>query len=96
MGGFHHLFLSDFQVFIHNPHKHMGSAAGRMETSRDQHDLAMLNINQRVTALVAGDLSGAESGAAAGRDVVLIGTPTNVLAYDVEKNADLFYKGTVK
>lgn len=26
------------------------------------------------------------------RDVLLVGTPTNVLAYDVNDNADLFYK----
>ena len=26
------------------------------------------------------------------RDVLLVGTPTNLLAYDVEQNADLFHK----
>ena len=25
-------------------------------------------------------------------DVLLVGTPTNLLAYDVERNADLFHK----
>ena len=65
----------------------MGSVTGRMEASKDQLDLAMLNINQRVTALVAGVLN-----PELGRDSLVIGTPTNVLAYDVEKNADLFYK----
>ena len=65
----------------------MGSVTGRMETSKDQLDLAMLNINQRVTALTAGVLN-----PELGHDSLVIGTPTNVLAYDVEKNADLFYK----
>jgi Bardet-Biedl syndrome 2 protein len=47
----------------------------------------MLNINQRVTSLAAGHLSPDH-----GRDCLFVGTPTNLLAYDVEENADLFYK----
>ena len=26
------------------------------------------------------------------RDILFVGTPTNLLAYDVENNSDLFYK----
>lgn len=49
-------------------------------------DLSLLNINQQVSAVCAGQLGEME------RDVLVIGTPTNILAYDVQKNSDLFYK----
>ena len=42
---------------------------------------------QRVTALAAGKLDDSLSS-----DALLVGTPTNLLAYDPERNADLFYK----
>ena len=39
-----------------------------------------------ITALAAGPL-----GRKDGRDILLVGSPTNLLAYDVENNSDLFY-----
>lgn len=51
------------------------------------HDLVFLNIHQRITALEAGRLDPKSN-----RDTLLIGTPTNLLAYDVERNADVFHK----
>jgi Bardet-Biedl syndrome 2 protein len=56
--------------------------------SSAHHELIHLNIGQRVTALAAGRLDPAPGG----RDCLLVGTPTNLLAYDVEENADLFHK----
>ena len=46
------------KVFIHNPHQRLDNAAsaGRMEATQKSQELAMLNINQRVTALTAGRL----------------------------------------
>lgn len=41
----------------------------------------------KVTALKAGRLEGT-----AERDSLLVGSQTNLLAYDVEKNADIYYK----
>lgn len=41
----------------------------------------------QVTALAAGRLE-----QAADRDTLLVGSQTNLLAYDVEKNADIYYK----
>lgn len=41
----------------------------------------------QITALAAGKLE--EN---AERDTLLVGSQTNLLAYDVEKNADVFYK----
>ena len=45
-----------------------------------------------MTALSAGKLDGDPQTVGSGRDVLLIGTPTNLLAYDPERNADIFYK----
>ena len=39
-----------------------------------------------MSAVTAGQLN------SSGCDTLLIGTPTNFLAYDVENNSDLFYK----
>jgi Bardet-Biedl syndrome 2 protein len=46
-------------------------------------------VNQRITALAAGALP---SGEKEERDVLAVGLPNNLLVYDVEQNADLFYK----
>ena len=51
-------------------------------------DVSLLNINQQITAVCAGPLNPSRPD----RDVLVVGTPTNVLAYDVEDNSDLFYK----
>ena len=58
-----------------------------MQAGLANQEIAMLNINQRVTAIQAGRLDPDSN-----RDVLLVGTPTNLLAYDVERNADLFHK----
>lgn len=51
-------------------------------------DISLLNINQAVTSLCAGKLNPDRPE----RDILVVGTSTNVLAYDVDDNADLFYK----
>lgn len=51
-------------------------------------DISLLNINQTITSVCAGPLNPSRPD----RDVLVVGTPTNVLAYDVEDNSDLFYK----
>ncbi|ELU16233.1 hypothetical protein CAPTEDRAFT_171644 [Capitella teleta] len=75
------------KVFIHNPHSR-GTRGGRMEASMDS-DLNLLNINQAVSCVTAGQMNPETK-----NDVLLVGTQTNVLAYDVENNSDLFYKDT--
>jgi Bardet-Biedl syndrome 2 protein len=57
-----------------------------MESSMDS-DLNLLNINQAVSCIASGQLNPDSK-----HDVLLVGTQTNVLAYDVENNSDLFYK----
>ena len=46
-----------------------------MDTSQASQEMVMLNINQRVTALSAGNLNPQRSN----NDILLIGTPTNLL-----------------
>ena len=58
---------------------------GRTSASNDS-DLSILNINQQVSTVAAGQLN------PSGCDMLFVGTQTNLLAYDVEKNSDLFYK----
>jgi Bardet-Biedl syndrome 2 protein len=65
----------------------MGLAVGRVVPSDANKELALLNINQSVTSICAGHLSLTEE-----RDTLVVGTPTNLLAYDVENNTDVFYK----
>lgn len=72
------------KVFIHNPHS-SALQGGRAIASHDN-DISILNINQQVSAVAAGPLN------TSGCDTLLVGTPTNFLAYDVENNSDLFYK----
>lgn len=79
------------RVLIHNPHQKLRgptAPAGRMESTQHvNQDITILNIHQRITALTAGRLDPKSN-----RDTLLIGTPTNLLAYDVERNADVFHK----
>ena len=74
----------------------MGASTGRILTGGgiggpggNNSDLVMLNINQRVTAVATGKLDPDVD-----RDYLLVGTPTNLLVYDVEKNADIFHKAS--
>ena len=57
-----------------------------METALEN-DLSLLNINQAVSSITAGQLNVNSQ-----NDVLVVGTQTNLLAYDVENNSDLFYK----
>ena len=57
-----------------------------MEVGTSQ-DISLLNINQSVSCLTTGRLKPVSR-----NDALVVGTQTNVLAYDVENNSDLFYK----
>ncbi len=65
-------------VFMHAPQERGsdGNAAIRF-----------LNINRKITALCAGRLHANHT-----RDVLVVGTQTNLMAYDVDTNTDVFYK----
>uniref|UniRef100_A0A383WCU1 Bardet-Biedl syndrome 2 protein homolog n=1 Tax=Tetradesmus obliquus TaxID=3088 RepID=A0A383WCU1_TETOB len=69
------------KVLVHNPHE----ASNSSSSSRGQ---PHLNINKQITALAAGPLLPQ----CPERDVLLIGTPNFLQAYDIQQNRDLFFK----
>lgn len=76
-------------MFIHNPHqKYTFQGLGRTENqSMIDASLSLLNINAVVTSLATGALDSTNK-----CESLLVGTKTNILAYDVNNNTDLFYK----
>uniref|UniRef100_A0A3P8X637 Bardet-Biedl syndrome 2 protein homolog n=1 Tax=Cynoglossus semilaevis TaxID=244447 RepID=A0A3P8X637_CYNSE len=75
-------------VFIHNPHtRAQRPVSHRLSQSAQDSDVSLLNINQAVSCLTAGKLGPNTTG-----DTLLVGSQTNLLAYDVHDNADVFYK----
>ncbi|XP_056621659.1 Bardet-Biedl syndrome 2 protein homolog [Triplophysa dalaica] len=76
------------KVFIHNPHtRGQRPTAHRLSQSTHDSDISLLNINQAVSCLTAGTLGPNTTG-----HTLLVGSQTNLLAYDVHDNADVFYK----
>ncbi|XP_008294012.1 BBSome complex member BBS2 [Stegastes partitus] len=76
------------KVFIHNPHaRGQRPVAHRLSQSAQDSDISLLNINQAVMCLTAGTLGPNSTG-----DTLLVGSQTNLLAYDVHDNADIFYR----
>ena len=72
-----------------------GEAGGGAQTagtaSTANKHVRYLNINKKITAVTAGRLGGGASEFGT-RDVLFVGTGTDVLAYDVRKNRDVFFK----
>lgn len=79
--------LSIFQVLIHCPHRRTGISNARVTWSEVQHDIATLTFSHPVTALQSGKLIPNDD-----HDILVIGSPTHVLAYYVDNNVDVFYK----
>lgn len=81
--------VHDCKIFVHNPHTKAKREGDRwlVDPTAAAADVALLNFNQKVATLATGTL---RPGAA--EEVLVIGTPNAVLAYDVENNSDLFYK----
>ncbi|KAJ2948592.1 hypothetical protein O0L34_g7846 [Tuta absoluta] len=73
------------KIIIHHPHGAV--AAGRAQRSQAHGEVSELNLSQAVVALAAGSLKPDVA-----RDMLLIGSPTQILAYDVHDNTDLFFK----
>lgn len=59
---------------------------GRLDFSSDS-DVNLLSINQHVSSVCAGRLYPDVT-----NDILAVGTQTNLLAYDIDNNSDLFYK----
>lgn len=93
-------FCICIQVFIHNPHltSNPGSrlGGGRLQgaaTGGGASEVSLLNIGQQVTSLAAAVIDGEMTlNTEQPGDVLFVGTQTNLLAYNVEQNTDLFYK----
>ena len=74
------------KIFMFDPYARADEGQG---DARPGARVRYLNINKKVTAVAAGAL-GAEG--ADGRDILFVGTGTDVLAYDVMNNTDLFFR----
>ncbi|EOD11120.1 hypothetical protein EMIHUDRAFT_104883 [Emiliania huxleyi CCMP1516] len=55
--------------------------------ARPGEELRYLNINRKVSSLASGRLD-----PSLGRDILLVGTPTALLAYDIAENRDVFFR----
>ncbi|XP_074109421.1 BBSome complex member BBS2 isoform X2 [Cotesia typhae] len=83
---------SSGSILVHSPHRQ--PPIGVNETLEENFEkrlkwngeLAELQIGKQILSLCTGRLTEDE------RDILLIGTSTHILAYQVEENADLFYK----
>ncbi|OWR55363.1 putative Bbs2 protein [Danaus plexippus plexippus] len=73
------------KIIIHHPHG--GMSVGRAQRSQAHGEVSELNLSQAVIALEAGPIK-----PDCARDMLLIGSPTQILAYDVHNNSDIFYK----
>ncbi|CAG5102110.1 Similar to Bbs2: Bardet-Biedl syndrome 2 protein homolog (Mus musculus), partial [Cotesia congregata] len=86
------LATSSGNILVHSPHRQ--PPIGVNETQEENlekrlkwnGELAELQIGKQILSLCTGRLTEDE------RDILLIGTSTHILAYQVEENADLFYK----
>lgn len=74
------------KIFMFDPYARADEGQG---DARPGARVRYLNINKKVTAVAAGAL-GAEG--ADGRDILFVGTGTDVLAYDVMNNTDVFFR----
>ncbi|CAH2984450.1 unnamed protein product [Chilo suppressalis] len=73
------------KIIIHHPH--IGVVSGRAQRSEAHGEVSELSLSQAVIALAAGPLR-----PDCNRDMLLIGSPSQILAYDVHDNTDLFFK----
>lgn len=62
------------QILIHTPHKRYGLQNSQLSISEIKNDIALLNMNFPIRAIVAGRLKKDDE-----RDVLVIGSPSHVL-----------------
>ncbi len=70
-----------WKVFIHSPHDK------NLHSQQLEGNVSLLNVNQVVTSLVCGQLDEQLQ-----KDLLIVGTSTNIIAYDIDRNVDLFFK----
>jgi Bardet-Biedl syndrome 2 protein len=69
------------KIILHSPHENNGDGG--------DNSLRHLNLNRKISSLVAGCLTNKNE--ESGRDMLFVGTQSNLLAYDVERNSDVFF-----
>ncbi len=69
------------QVFIHSPQDNNPQA------QQLEGNITFLNVNQVITSLTCGQLDEQLK-----KDLLVVGTSTNITAYDIDRNVDLFFK----
>ncbi|XP_050082782.1 Bardet-Biedl syndrome 2 protein homolog [Anopheles aquasalis] len=75
------------KILIHTPHKRYGLQNSQLSISEIKNDIALLNMNFPIRAIVAGRLKKDDE-----RDVLVIGSPSHVLAYHVDENCNMFQR----
>ncbi|XP_055599661.1 Bardet-Biedl syndrome 2 protein homolog [Uranotaenia lowii] len=75
------------KILIHTPHKRYGLQNSKLSVSEIKNDIAMLNMNFPIRAIIAGKLKKDDD-----RDVLVIGSSTHFLAYHVDENYNLFQR----
>ncbi|CAF0786537.1 unnamed protein product [Adineta ricciae] len=71
------------KVFIHSPQDNNPQA------QQLEGNVSLLNVNQVVTSLACGQLDDQLK-----KDLLVVGTSSNITAYDIDRNVDLFFKET--
>lgn len=66
------------KILIHQPHSRGGINEGKK-------DVTFLNINKEITSIAGGSIDPDTE-----REILFVGSKTNLLAYDVNKNSDKF------
>lgn len=75
------------KVLIHSPHRRSALATGRITWSHANKEIAYLNMSQTITAILAAKVLPNDE-----RDMLIIGSPSHILVYNVHDNKDVFYK----
>ena len=81
------LATPDGKIILHSPHENK-----RSDVYGRSPQLRHLNFNKKITAICAGTLLDSEDASMPQSDLLFVGTQSNVLAYDVERNADVFFR----
>ena len=81
------LATPDGKIILHSPHENK-----RSDVYGRSPQLRHLNFNKKITAICAGTLLDSEDASVPQSDLLFVGTQSNVLAYDVERNADVFFR----
>lgn len=69
------------KVILHNPYKRLSETNNRLSWSDSSSDVAVLNFNQEIRAIETGCLSTTDT-----KDVLVIGSPTQLLSMALEQN----------